>query len=111
MRRFVAEVRDRGRITDVVNIGIGGSDLGPRMLTRALRAFTGAGPRVHFVSNIDPADLDATLAGLTAQTTLFIGPPPRLSLPPRPWRTRARARLARVGPRKTGRSSRRIRRR
>ena len=72
MRRFVAEVRDRGRITDVVNIGIGGSDLGPRMLTRALRAFHRAGPRVHFVSNIDPADLDATLAGLTPQTTLFI---------------------------------------
>ncbi|HET7763490.1 MAG TPA: glucose-6-phosphate isomerase, partial [Burkholderiales bacterium] len=72
MRRFVGEVRGDSRITDVVNIGIGGSDLGPRMLTRALRRFRTSGPGLHFVSNIDPADLDATLAGLSAATTLFI---------------------------------------
>ena len=71
MRRFVGEVRGDARITDVVNIGIGGSDLGPRMLTRALRTFRTSGPRAHFVSNIDPADLDATLAGLAPATTLF----------------------------------------
>jgi glucose-6-phosphate isomerase len=59
-------------IADVVNIGIGGSDLGPRMLTRALRGFHKPGPRLHFVSNVDPADLDATLAGLSPETTLFI---------------------------------------
>jgi len=59
-------------ITDVVNIGIGGSDLGPRMLTRALRVFHKTGPRLHFVSNIDPADFDAALAGLAPETTLFI---------------------------------------
>jgi glucose-6-phosphate isomerase len=59
-------------ITDVVNIGIGGSDLGPRMVTRALRAFCKPAPRLHFVSNIDPADLDATLADLSAETTFFI---------------------------------------
>ena len=72
MRRFVEQVRADARITDVVNIGIGGSDLGPRMLTRALRSFHTAGPRLHFVSNIDPADLDATLSGLAPATTLFV---------------------------------------
>src|SRR5215831_2143873 len=72
MRRFVGEVRGDARVSDVVNIGIGGSDLGPRMLTRALRGFRKSGPRVHFVSNIDPADLDATLAGLVPATTLFV---------------------------------------
>jgi len=79
MRRFVGEARSgalRGAggraITDVVNIGIGGSDLGPRMLTRALRKFHKPGLRLHFVSNIDPADLDAAVAGLEPETTLFI---------------------------------------
>jgi glucose-6-phosphate isomerase len=80
MRRFVDEAHDgslrgaSGRpITDVVNIGIGGSDLGPRMATRALRRFRApASPRLHFVANIDPADLDAALDGLTPDTTLFI---------------------------------------
>ena len=79
MRRFVDEVQrgtlkgsDGRTITDVVNIGIGGSDLGPRMLARAMRKFRKAGPEVHFVSNIDPADLDAALAGLTPGTTFFI---------------------------------------
>ena len=72
MRRFVSEARDSSAITDVVNIGIGGSDLGPRMLTRALRALRKGGPRLHFVANIDPADLDATLAELSPETTLFI---------------------------------------
>jgi glucose-6-phosphate isomerase len=79
LRGFVEEVR-RGTLrgasgramTDVVNIGIGGSDLGPRMLTRALRKFHKPGLRLHFVSNIDPADLDAALAGLAPETTLFI---------------------------------------
>ena len=79
MRRFVGEVhagvlkgRDGRAITDVVNIGIGGSDLGPRMLARAMRKFRKGGPKLHFVSNIDPADLEATLAGLAPGTTLFI---------------------------------------
>jgi glucose-6-phosphate isomerase len=72
LRRFAGELQGAGLITDVVNIGIGGSDLGPRMLTRALRAFHRPGPRLHFVSNIDPADLDAALAGLSPATTFFI---------------------------------------
>jgi glucose-6-phosphate isomerase len=79
MRRFVEQVHAGAvagasgrRFTDVVNIGIGGSDLGPRMLTRALRSFRTSGPRMHFVANIDPADLDAVLDGLSPATTLFI---------------------------------------
>jgi len=79
MRQFVEEAHRgdlRGAtgqaITDIVNIGIGGSDLGPRMLVRALRKFRKPGLRSHFVANIDPADLGAALAGLTPATTFFI---------------------------------------
>jgi len=59
------------RITDVVNIGIGGSDLGPAMATLALSPFHD-GPRAHFVSNVDGAHIADTLKGLDAETTLFI---------------------------------------
>ncbi|MCY4286283.1 MAG: glucose-6-phosphate isomerase [Thiotrichales bacterium] len=78
MERFSEEVRSgrwRGhggeRITDVVNIGIGGSDLGPRMVCRALAPHAD-GPRVHFVSNIDGAHLTSTLRGLDPARTLFV---------------------------------------
>jgi glucose-6-phosphate isomerase len=57
--------------TDVVNIGIGGSDLGPVMATLALAPFHD-GPRLHFVSNIDGAHIADTLKTLNAETTLFI---------------------------------------
>lgn len=60
------------RITTVVNIGIGGSDLGPVMAFRALRHYVDAGVTARFVSNIDPADLVGKLAGLDPATTLFI---------------------------------------
>ncbi len=60
-----------GKFTDVVNIGIGGSDLGPAMATRAMRAFHD-GPRLHFVSNVDGSHLRDTLAGLQARSTLFL---------------------------------------
>ncbi|GAA1481422.1 glucose-6-phosphate isomerase [Gordonia sinesedis] len=60
------------RITDIVNIGIGGSDLGPAMVYRALRHYTDPGLRAHFVSNVDPADIVGTLDGLDPETTLFI---------------------------------------
>ncbi|MGV9672693.1 glucose-6-phosphate isomerase [Gordonia sp. NPDC003504] len=59
-------------ITDVVNIGIGGSDLGPVMVYQALRHYVDSPIRCHFVSNVDPADMVATLDGLDAETTLFI---------------------------------------
>jgi glucose-6-phosphate isomerase len=59
-------------ITDVVNLGIGGSDLGPRMITQALTAQHQIDIRVHFVSNLDGADLASTLTNLNPRTTLFI---------------------------------------
>jgi len=59
------------KITDVVNIGIGGSDLGPVMATLALAPYHD-GPRLHFVSNIDGAHIADTLKLLEAETTLFI---------------------------------------
>ncbi|AII10858.1 glucose-6-phosphate isomerase [Rhodococcus opacus] len=59
-------------ITSVVNIGIGGSDLGPHMVYRALRHYADSGITVRFVSNVDPSDLVATLADLDPATTLFI---------------------------------------
>ncbi|MFC0314405.1 glucose-6-phosphate isomerase [Gordonia phosphorivorans] len=59
-------------ITDVVNIGIGGSDLGPAMGYQALRYYRHPRIRGHFVSNVDPGDVIATLAGLDPETTLFI---------------------------------------
>src|SRR5207249_4541758 len=59
------------RFTDVVNLGIGGSDLGPQMMTVALAPYHD-GPRVHFVSNVDPEHLRVTLARLDPKTTLFV---------------------------------------
>ncbi|HWG06697.1 MAG TPA: glucose-6-phosphate isomerase [Beijerinckiaceae bacterium] len=58
--------------TDIINIGIGGSDLGPAMAARALAPFAKPGLRTHFVSNVDGADLGDTLAGLDPATSLFI---------------------------------------
>ncbi|QTN35710.1 glucose-6-phosphate isomerase [Cognatishimia activa] len=60
-----------GKITDVVNIGIGGSDLGPVMATIALKPYAD-GPRTHFISNVDGADLADTLDGLNPATTLVL---------------------------------------
>lgn len=70
MRRYADEVRS-GSYTDVINIGIGGSDLGPAMAVRALAPYHD-GPRCHFVSNVDGADIADTLRGLDAKTTLVI---------------------------------------
>jgi glucose-6-phosphate isomerase len=79
MRTFSAAVRSgdrRGhtgrRFTDVVNLGIGGSDLGPAMVTDALQPYGSADLRVHYVSNVDAADLATCLARLDPETTLFI---------------------------------------
>jgi glucose-6-phosphate isomerase len=60
-----------GRFTDVVNIGIGGSDLGPAMATLALAPYHD-GPRLHYVSNVDGAHIHDTLKGLDPATTLVI---------------------------------------
>ncbi len=59
-------------ITDVVNIGIGGSDLGPAMAYRALRNYVHPRLAAHFVSNVDPADLESVLSRVDPQSTLFI---------------------------------------
>ncbi len=78
MARFAGAIRDGSatgatgrKITDVVNIGIGGSDLGPVMATLALAPYHD-GPRAHYVSNIDGAHMHDTLKGLDPATTLFI---------------------------------------
>jgi glucose-6-phosphate isomerase len=70
MARFAVDVR-RSTITDVVNIGIGGSDLGPVMATLALAPYHD-GPRCHFVSNVDGAHIADTLKLLNPETTLFL---------------------------------------
>ena len=79
MRDFCQQIHDgqwRGAtgkpITQVVNIGIGGSDLGPAMVVRALRAYHHPSVQVQFVSNMDGADLTAALAGLDPEQTLFV---------------------------------------
>jgi len=59
-------------IRDVVNIGIGGSDLGPRMAAQALSAYHNPAVTVHFVANVDPGDLQQVLAHLNPATTLFV---------------------------------------
>lgn len=78
MKQFTNEVLSKkwtgftGKaIEDVVNIGIGGSDLGPLMVTEALKPYH-IGPRVHFVSNIDGTHIAETLKKLNPETTLFI---------------------------------------
>ncbi|MFA6279505.1 MAG: glucose-6-phosphate isomerase [Bdellovibrionales bacterium] len=78
MERFTSDVRDgkwlgaTGKaITDVVNIGIGGSDLGPRFVVSALRAQAST-PRVHFVANVDPFDFLSVVENLNPETTLFV---------------------------------------
>ena len=79
MRTFSDLVRSGGwqgytgqAITDVVNIGIGGSDLGPKMVTEALKPYGRPDLRVHFVSNVDSTDLVETLKALNPATTLFL---------------------------------------
>lgn len=79
MREFSEAIRNGSwkgytgkAITDVVNIGIGGSDLGPVMATEALRPYSKPGLNVHFVSNVDGTHLVETVKHLSPETTLFI---------------------------------------
>jgi glucose-6-phosphate isomerase len=79
MREFSEKVRDGSwkgytgkRITDIVNIGIGGSDLGPVMVCDALKPYASPDLNVHFVSNIDGAHLMRALEKCNPETTLFI---------------------------------------
>ena len=72
MLAYAEQVRLDEAITDVVNIGIGGSDLGPQMAVLALQDCVVPGKRFHFVSNVDGHELAAVLKGLKAQSTLFL---------------------------------------
>ena len=72
MLAYAQSIRDDSQITDIVNIGIGGSDLGPAMATIALQEFAVPNKRFHFVSNIDGHELAATLKTLSAKNTLFL---------------------------------------
>ncbi len=72
MGAFADRVRADARITDIVNIGIGGSDLGPAMAGQALRAFGHPRLRFHFVSNVDAADIHEVLQRVQPASTLFI---------------------------------------
>ena len=79
MRDFSTRVRSgewKGHtgktITDVVNIGIGGSDLGPLMVTEALKTYGHSGPAAHFVSNVDASQVAEVLRKVDPETTLFI---------------------------------------
>ena len=72
MLAYAEAVRADHTITDVVNIGIGGSDLGPQMAVLALGEFVAPGKRFHFVSNVDGHELDGVLKGLAPEHTLFL---------------------------------------
>jgi glucose-6-phosphate isomerase len=72
MLAYADTVRADASITDVVNIGIGGSDLGPQMAVLALDAFAVKGKRFHFVSNVDGHELDRVLQSVRPQSTLFL---------------------------------------
>ncbi len=79
MKRFCGKVHSGEwlgytgkQITDIVNIGIGGSDLGPAMICDALEPYGVEGMNAHFVSNVDGTDLSTTLEKLNPETTLFV---------------------------------------
>ncbi|MDQ6989774.1 MAG: glucose-6-phosphate isomerase [Mariprofundaceae bacterium] len=79
MRSFTDAVRDGTwlgstgkKITDIVNIGIGGSDLGPKMICEALKPFARDDLKVHFVSNVDGSHIVETLKTLSRESTLFV---------------------------------------
>ncbi len=72
MLAYAEQLRADPQITDIVNIGIGGSDLGPRMVVDALAALGSPGRRLHFVANVDGHDIAPLLAHLDARRTLFI---------------------------------------
>ncbi len=72
MLAFAGQVRANDQITDIVNIGIGGSDLGPQMAVLALHEFADKAKRFHFVSNVDGQELADVLAQCKPHSTLFL---------------------------------------
>lgn len=71
MQGFSERVRKEGKITDVIHVGVGGSDLAPRMVYRAFEEYRD-GPRVHFLSNHDPASLEGLLGKIDPEKTLVL---------------------------------------
>lgn len=72
MQSFTEQLHKDNKITDIVNIGIGGSSLGPELVTKALKKFHRSGLKAHYVSNVEASDLNNTLKQLNPETTLFI---------------------------------------
>ena len=72
MLDFAEQTRANDHITDIVNIGIGGSDLGPQMVVLALNEFADKARRFHFVSNVDGQELASVLAQCKPHSTLFL---------------------------------------
>ncbi|HSX11247.1 MAG TPA: glucose-6-phosphate isomerase, partial [Chlamydiales bacterium] len=70
LQKFLASIE--GKYTDLIQIGIGGSDLGPRALAVAMEPYHKSGCRVHFISNVDPDDANGVLAGLDLKRTLVV---------------------------------------
>lgn len=72
MEAFVQQIHAKKRFTDIVHIGIGGSDFGPHLVCNALGHLAVRGIKIHFMSNIDPDHVHDTLSGLNPKKTLFI---------------------------------------
>jgi len=72
LKQFCEEIDQEGNWTDLISIGIGGSELGPKALYIAMEAFRKQGRRVHFVSNVDPDEVAATVAGCDLRNTLTV---------------------------------------
>ncbi|MCH9613666.1 MAG: Glucose-6-phosphate isomerase [Chlamydiia bacterium] len=71
LKEFLDEI-DRQGFTDLVQVGIGGSDLGPRAIYLSLQAYQKEGRQVHFLSNVDPDDARAVFQGLDLEKTLVV---------------------------------------
>ena len=72
LKEFTAEIDQKGTFTDLIMIGIGGSDLGPKALYLALEKFQKENRRVHFISNVDPDDATRTLQSINLSKTLVV---------------------------------------
>lgn len=72
LEHFLSKIDQENHFTDLVQVGIGGSDLGPRALCLALEAFSKPNRRIHFASNVDPDDISAVLDSLDLNKTLIV---------------------------------------
>ncbi|MCH9624893.1 MAG: Glucose-6-phosphate isomerase [Chlamydiales bacterium] len=72
LHKFMAEIDKKEQFTDLIQVGIGGSDLGPRALYVALQAFQKPHRKVHFISNVDPDDAAAVLRSIDPKKTLVV---------------------------------------